>query len=121
MKRKRGSDGDLAQDEDFVPNEEEELEEMEDEDATEDVDFGVRTAGRSQTSSSRTFVSRRDDVWEREQQQQQLTVVLPAGFWLFEIFQRTLLQHHEACVGSHPHHQEVVSSLIFTRAFCEHE
>lgn len=61
MKRKRGGDSDLAQDEDFVPDadeEEEELEEMEDEDTTEDVDFGIRTAGRSQTSSSRTFVSR---------------------------------------------------------------
>lgn len=63
MKRRRGgdSDSDPAGDEDFVPDadeEEEELEEVEDEDTTEDVDLGVRTAGRSQTSSSRTFVSR---------------------------------------------------------------
>lgn len=58
-RKRRNSDSDPAEDEDFVPDaeeeeEEEELEHLEDDDNTEDLD--LRTTGRSQTSN-RTFVS----------------------------------------------------------------
>lgn len=60
MKRKRGdSDSDPAEDEDFIPDaneEEEELEHWEDDDNAEDLD--LRTFGKSQTpNSNRAFVS----------------------------------------------------------------